>query len=115
MKPASGHEPPPSNPVTGSYSSRPLRGDRLNDTRALVANGIPPPQGAYELHSRPSAEASVTPPELGGTRDDFFLSGGSLEGARANGPVPRGTIRNSAPDLGNTMRRTMDYMKRNGG
>ena len=95
---------------TETYSPRPLRGDRLNDTSALVANGIPPPQGAYELHSRPSAEAAVTDPAQGGARDAFFLSGGSYEGARANGPVPRGSIRDAAPDRGNTMRRTMDYL-----
>lgn len=74
------------------YDPRPLRGRRLNDTAALVAKGICPPQGAYELHSRPSPEAAVTAPEAGGTRDT------SMGG------------RNPAPDGGNTLRRTVDYL-----
>jgi len=95
-----------------TYSPRPLRGERLNDTRALVANGIPPPQGAYELHYRPSAEASVTDPSQGGTRDTMRSvewSGTTGPPAPGGGPgmLPR---RSPAPDQGSTLRRTMDYM-----
>ena len=78
----------------GSPNGRPLMGQRLNDTKALVANGIPPPQGAFELHSRPSAEASVTPPEQGGAKHTWA-------------EVP-----NPTPDAGDTFRRTVDYLGR---
>ena len=102
---------PPLTP-TQTYSPRPLRGSRLNDTKALVTLGIPPPQGAYELHSRPSAEASVTDPSQGGTRDSMRSvewSGTTGPPAMGGGPgiLPR---RSPAPDAGNTLRRTMDYM-----
>lgn len=78
-----------------SPNGRPLTGQRLNDTRALVANGIPPPQGAYELHSRPSPEAAVTDVSQGGVRDALL----------SNRPNP-------CPDSGDTMRRAIDYMGR---
>lgn len=77
-----------------SPNGRPLVGARLNDTVAIVQNGIPPPQGRYELHYPPSAEAMVTNPSDGGTRPDFS------------------EIRNASPDRGNTMARTHDYMRR---
>jgi len=76
-----------------TYQSRPLRGDRLNDTVALVRNGIPPPQALWELNSRPSPEASVTPIAQCGARD-----------------ASRDLI-NPSPDRGNTFRRTVDFMR----
>lgn len=76
-----------------SPNGRPLVGARLNDTVAIVRNGLPPPQGRYELHYPPSAEAMVTNPADGGTRPDFSEA------------------RNSAPDRGSTMSRTKDYWR----
>jgi hypothetical protein len=76
-----------------SPNGRPLVGRRLNDTAALVQNGICPPQGCFELHQRPSPECMVTEVDQLGTRPDFS------------------DCQNPAPDSGNTMRRTMDYLK----
>jgi hypothetical protein len=77
-----------------SPNGRPLTGQRLNDTSALVANGICPPQGCYELHQRPSPECMVTDMDKFGTRPDF-----------SDCPNP-------APDKGDTLRRTVDYLNK---
>lgn len=79
-----------------SPNGRPIVGKRLNDTVAIVQNGLPPPQGRYELHYPPSAEAMVTPVEQGGCRPDF--------GGRSN----------PSPDKGATVPRTRDYLRRLG-
>lgn len=76
-----------------SPNGRPLVGRRLNDTAALVRNGLPKPQGCYELHYPPSAECMVTDMVSGGTRPDFSA------------------CPNPAPDPGNTFARACDYMK----
>lgn len=75
-----------------SPNGRPIVGKRLNDTVALVQNGIPRPQGCYELHYPPSAECMVTPVDQFGTRPDFS--------ERVN----------AAPDRGNTLARCRDYL-----
>jgi len=75
-----------------SPNGRPLAGERLNDTSALVARGIPAPQGRYELHWPPSAEAMVTDVEQCGTRPSFS------------------DVVNPTPDPGHTLRRTVDYL-----
>jgi hypothetical protein len=77
-----------------SLNGRPLVGARLNDTVALVQKGTCPPQGLYELHSRPSVEAMVTDVSNGGARPDFSEA------------------HNAAPDRGNTMARALDHLRR---
>lgn len=73
-----------------SPNGRPLVGQRLNDTRAIVARGINPPPGCYELHYPPSAECMVTPTSAGGARPDTS---------------------NGASDVGNrSLARTIDYL-----
>lgn len=77
-----------------SPNGRPLTGKRLDDTAAIVANGIRPPQGCYELHWPPSAECMVTPVSQGGTR-------------------PEGEGRNASPDKGTrNISRAVDYLER---
>lgn len=66
---------------------RPLAGRRLNDTAALVAKGICPPQGIVSVMDGTSPEAAVT------------VMKPSTE-----------FIRNPAPDPGNTFSRACDYM-----
>lgn len=78
-----------------SPNGRPIVGKRLNDTVALVSKGVCPPRGVYELHSAPSPEAMVTPPERGGARPEFGSQG-------------------SCPDSGNTAARARDYLRRIG-
>ena len=76
-----------------SPNGRPLVGQRLNDTSALVAKGIRPPPAVYELHSRPSPEAMVTEPAAGGCRPDFS------------------EVRNPSPNHGNTFGRARDFLR----
>lgn len=77
-----------------SPNGRPLTGQRLNDTVALVQKGMCPPRGVYELHYPPSAEAMVTDVADGGTRPDFSEA------------------HNAAPDRGNSMARAVDHLRR---
>jgi hypothetical protein len=77
-----------------SPNGRPLTGQRLNDTVALVQKGVCPPQGRYEANQSPSAEAMVTDISDGGTRPDFSEA------------------HNASPDRGSTMSRTADYLRR---
>lgn len=77
-----------------SPNGRPLVGQRLNDTKALVNKGSCPPQGRFELHSGPSAEAMVTDIADGGTRPDFSEA------------------HNASPDRGNSFSRTVDHLRR---
>lgn len=77
-----------------SPNGRPLTGRRLDDCSALASRPIPPPQGCFDLHSRPSPECMVTPVEQMGTRPDFS------------------EVVNPAPDNGATLRRSVDYLCR---
>lgn len=77
-----------------SPNGRPLTGARMNDTSALVAKGICPPRGCFELHSAPSPECMVTPVEQGGARpsqDEYC---------------------DPSPDRGNTLARARDHLRR---
>jgi hypothetical protein len=80
-----------------SPNGRPLVGKRLNDTAALVRKGINPPPGCYELHSRPSPECMVTDIVDGGCRPDFA------------------DVANPSPNSGNTLGRTLDYLRSKNG
>jgi len=75
-----------------SPNGRPLVGQRLNDTAAIVSRGICPPQGCYELHYPPSAECMVTPIEQGGMK------------CPTDGPTV-------APDRGRPLARSVDYLR----
>jgi hypothetical protein len=76
-----------------SPNGRPIVGQRLNDTVAVVQKGIKPPPAVWESHSLPSPEAMVT---------------GVMEG----GARPEEGIKNPSPDQGNTIARTRDYLGR---
>lgn len=65
-------------------------GDRLNDTRAIVAKGIKSPWHSGSLTESPGAEHCCDPNSL-------------LRGLA-------GPVASPAPDHGNTIRRAMDYL-----
>lgn len=74
-----------------SPNGRPLVGDRLNDTSAIVAKGIKPPRYPSSIAESPSAECCVSGERLGG------LLGGS--------------VASPAPDYGHSFRRAVDHLR----
>lgn len=77
-----------------SPNGRPLVGNRLNDTSAIVAKGIRSPRGPSSVTESPSAECCTDPQCYGG--------------------LYNGSVASPAPDHGHTFRRAVDHLRSRG-